>query len=146
MIYVPSIVMGISFFAGVICWSAKEVIFGSFTTDPSVLQDLNLSFPYWLAASIVGCAPGVFEGLAIAKEKWVLLFISICQSVAFWLVLSLINVLWLNYLPLVWVASLIFLYSRFLLVCLVLVIEDREIIKKETQATKESSTLTLGIN
>lgn len=81
------------------------------------------------------------------------MFYAIVLAVAFWLTISLLNILWLQYFPLVWVsrssfepvkltfqvAVILFMYGRWLPLFIVVVVETVQEAKK--QALSESSTL-----
>eukprot|EP01127_Copromyxa_protea_P004441 TRINITY_DN14300_c0_g1_i1.p1 TRINITY_DN14300_c0_g1~~TRINITY_DN14300_c0_g1_i1.p1 ORF type:complete len:479 (-),score=68.38 TRINITY_DN14300_c0_g1_i1:89-1414(-) len=123
-------------------WVGKEYIFHSFTNDPQVYMEAMESFPYWFIAIVAGGLPGVCEGLVMAKQKWDLLFYSIVLAIIFWLVLSLLNILWLEYLPLIWVSLALFMYGRWLPVWIVLIVETiRERKTHEASIVTESATL-----
>jgi len=111
-----------------------ERLFNDFTNDNQVIYLLKQSLPYWVSACMVGSLPGTMEGLAVAKEKWDLLFYSILLAVLMWLAISLLNEFWVRELPLLWGAIIVFLYMRWLPLAVIVYREEYTQMKEEEEA------------
>jgi len=91
----------------------QTALFSLFTSDPGVLQEINLAFPYWLFAVFLGPFPGTYEGLVLAKQYFFLLFLVMVFGLSFWAAVTGLNMALTRQVSMVWAAVSVFMWTRF---------------------------------
>jgi len=92
---------------------AKEPIYRLFTTDPRVLSEMLYLTPYWQYLLAVNSLSIIYEGLALAKQYFPLLFAILGVATVLWVPNVVLASLYGN-LSLLWIALIIWNWCRLL--------------------------------
>jgi len=112
--YCPIVSLFVGFILIFIYGVAHSSLFYTFTSDPLVLAQMDKAFPYWMVAIFLGSLPGTFEGLIMSKQHFALMFMVMVASISLWIPITCINIAWIQELTLIFVATMVFMWTRFL--------------------------------
>lgn len=92
---------------------AKEPIYNLFTTDARVLAEMNNLTPDWIYLMAINSLAIIYEGLALAKQYFPLLFVILAVATVLWVPNVVLCVVY-NDLSLLWIALLVWNWCRLL--------------------------------